>query len=398
MAFQKAFQADAFQNDAFQVAASIIVTSLVPARPAAYQLRLKDTSGASVVAVTDHFERLAFTKRVNSPGFYILQMGEFDPFLADLDLDYQLEVWRRIAGVDWYLEFEGFHRTIAYQRTLRGEAIATSYGVGYADLLRRRILAGYAGTAYTEKNGAAETIAKEFVEEQCVSGAIFRAITGLTIEADDGRGATIELSRAWRNLLEVLQEVSLVAEQKGGPGDWAVVGTGDATFEFRWYDGQLGDDRRVGNIEGNPPILFSLLLGNMALPNYALARTDEANAIYVGGQGEELNRALEIRTDAAAIADSPWNRREMFSDARNEITTAALQDKGDRRLEERQAEESFSFEVIQTTACIYGRDYFVGDLITARYSDIERDKKIVGVRIVAQENRETIAVELADVP
>lgn len=398
MAFQKAFQADAFQNDAFQVAASIVVTRLVPARPAAYQLRLKDTSGASVVAVTDHFERLAFTKRVNSPGFYILQMGEFDPFLSDLGLDYQLEVWRRIAGVDWYLEFEAFHRTITYQRTLQGKAIATSYGVGYADLLRRRILAGYAGTAFTAKSGPAETVAKEFVDEQCVSGAIFREIAGLTIEADGGRGAIVELNRAWRILLEVLQEVSLMAEQKGDPGDWAVVGTGDAAFEFRWYHGQLGEDRRVGNIEGNPPIVFSMLLGNMALPIYALARTDEGNAIYVGGQGEGVGRALEIRTDAVAVADSPWNRREMFADARNEDTVAALQDKGDSKLEERQAEESFSFEVIQTTATVYGRDYFLGDLVTARYGDIERSKKIVGVRVVVQENRETISLEVADVP
>jgi len=176
------------------------------------------------------------------------------------------------------------------------------------------------------------------------------------------------------------------------------VGTGPATFEFRWYDGQLGDDRRVGNMDGNPPIVFSLLLGNMALPIYVLARTDEANVVYVGGQGEGTSRVLEIRTDPATIADSPWNRREMFADARNEVTVAALQDKGDRKLEERQAEESFSFDVIQTHACVFGRDYFLGDLITARYSDIERDKKIVGVGIVVQENRDTISVELADVP
>ncbi|GAI16624.1 unnamed protein product, partial [marine sediment metagenome] len=114
--------------------------------------------------------------------------------------------------------------------------------------------------------------------------------------------------------------------------------------------------------------------------------------------GEGAARALEIRTDAGAIADSPWNRREMFADARNEDTAAALQDKGDRLLEERQAEESFSFDVIQTAACIYGRDYFLGDLVTARYGDIETDKKIVGVGIVVQENRDTISVELADVP
>lgn len=367
--------------------------------PARYELRLKNHTGAQV-AITDHFERLAYTKRVNAPGFYVLQMGEFDPFFGDLDLDYQLEVWRRdqARGIDWYLDFEGFHRTLTHQRTKDGKAISTSYGVGYAELLRRRILTGYAGTAYTRKNGRAETVAKEFVDEQCVSGAIFRAITGLTIETDGGNGAWVRLNRAWKNLLEVLQEISLIAERKGNPGDWGVVGTGPATFEFRWYDGQLGDDRTVGNAAGNPPIVFSLLLGNMALPVYSLARTDETTVIYVGGQGEGTGRALAIRGDAVAEVDSPWNRREMFADARNESSVAALRDKGDRLLEERQAEESFSFDVIQTTATLYGRDYFLGDLVTATYGDIERNKKIVSVGVVVQQDRDTISVELANVP
>ena len=365
--------------------------------PARYQIRLKDTSG-SVVAITDHFERLAYTKRVNKAGFYTLQVNEGAPFVAAIGLDYQLEVWRRdqAANIDWYLDFEAFHRTPVRQRDKRGKAIFRSYGVGYADLLRRRIVAGFASTAYTEKNGAAETVAKEFVTEQCTVGD--RAILGFSVEADGGSGANIQVTRAWRILLEVLQEASLMAQQKGGPGDFAVVGTGPGTFEFRWYDGQLGADRTVGNADGNAPIVFSILLGNMALPIYALARTDEANVIYVAGQGEGDSRALEIRTDPIAMADSPWNRREMFADARHEITAAALQDKGDRTLEEMQAQESFSFDVIQTEQTQYGRDYSLGDLITARYGAIERNKKIVGVGIVVEHNKDTISVELADVP
>lgn len=360
---------------------------------ARYQLRLKNSLGA-VVAVTDRFERLAYTKRVNTPGFYALQTFDGNPFLDDLDLDYQLEVWRRdqAAGIDWYLDFEAFHRTLVRQRNQAGKAIIICYGAGYEDLLARRIIEGGLGIADTEKNGPAETVIKEFVDEQAgPSAAVARQTTGLSVEVDGGLGNLIDMSRAWRNLLEVCQEIALI-----GGGDFSLVGIDPPpSFEFRWHDGQLGDDRRVGT---STPVVFALGFGNMAIPVYSLARTDEVDYVYVGGQGEGVLRNVNEVWNVTAIADSPWNRREVFVDARNEDTDPALDSKGYKILEEKQAQESISFDVIQTAACLYGRDYFLGDLVTARYDDIQVNKKIVGVNIVIQGNREQVDLELADVP
>lgn len=361
--------------------------------PVTYQLRLKDETGA-VVAITDDFAQLGYTKRVNAPGTFVLAMQGANPFLADIGLDYQLEAWRADAvnSIAWQLDFEGLLRTETRQRDAQGKEEITLYGVGYAELLARRIILGFAGTAFTEKTGLAEAVMKQFVTEQCVASAVVRVIAGLTVQAPGGTGNAVTVARAWRNLLEVLQEIALI-----GGGDFAVVGTGAGTFQFRWYLGQLGDDRTEGN-GVNPPVIFSIGFGNMAIPVYSLARTEEVDAIYVGGQGEGVARNVRERTDPAAIADSPWNRREIFLDARNEATNAGLDSKGDRGLQEFAAQESFAFKVIQTATCLYGRDYFLGDLVTAKYGAITRNKKIVGVTVSVQTNRENIELELADVP
>ena len=67
-------------------------------------------------------------------------------------------------------------------------------------------------------------------------------------------------------------------------------------------------------------------------------------------------------------------------------------------LEALQAKEVFSFSALQLPALLYGRDYFLGDLVTARYKAIEQNKKIIGIIISVQNGIETIKLELTDVP
>ena len=76
----------------------------------------------------------------------------------------------------------------------------------------------------------------------------------------------------------------------------------------------------------------------------------------------------------------------------------ALEDIGDAALDNLQARETFNFQTVQIPGLLYGRDYFTGDTVTARYLDIERNKQILGVSITVQEGREDIDVILGDVP
>ena len=67
---------------------------------------------------------------------------------------------------------------------------------------------------------------------------------------------------------------------------------------------------------------------------------------------------------------------------------------GDRLLEALRPRESFNFEPIQIESLQYGRDYFLGDLVTARYESIERDVQIETVNIQVQNGKELIRLGL----
>jgi len=354
--------------------------------PPIWQVRLKDQSGG-LAAILEHWRRLRVNPVVNGVGGYELEFANLGDGLVDLfEPDCQLEFWRRdaSAGVDWRKEFEAFHLDPRHWIDAQGVKHFRSRGVGYADLLNRRITAGYAGSPETTKSGQAETVIKEFVDEQAGPGAGTRAFQGLTIEADAAGGNDISLGRVYRKLLVVCQEIATI-----GGGDFAVVGTGPATFEFRWYDGQFGEDRRED-------VLFSIPLGNMEEPDYALHRAEEANAVLVAGQGEGDDRERFWREDAAAQLASPWNRREEFVDARDLETTAGLESRAAARLEERRVTESLTFKVIQTVGTKYARDYNLGDLVRGEFDGHVVDQKIEGLIFTIDENQEQLEVVLQD--
>jgi len=150
------------------------------------------------------------------------------------------------------------------------------------------------------------------------------------------------------------------------------------------------------NAAGNAPVIFSLDLGNMQTPSYSLIRGAAVTAAIVLGQGVEGSREVVQRT-SAAINDSPLNRIESVGNANEEDTTAGLNSVGDAVLDKLQAKEDFDFQTLQIPGLLYGRDYFLGDQVTARYKTIERQKQIIGVTINVTEGVETIVIELGDI-
>lgn len=348
-----------------------------------WQIRLKKADGS----FANHFDSFTLTRRVNSPGAYALRLDGNDPKVGLFELDGQLEFWWTDPDndIDWHVEFEAFHRTSNYYITADGALFFESSGRGYIDLLNRRIVAAAAGSSGARKSGAAETVIKAFVNEQCGPGAGSRAISGLSIEADGGGGNTVRLSRAYRKVLEVCQDIAKI-----GGGDFDIIGTGAAQFEFRWYDDQRGTDRTT-------TVIFSLERGNMAKPRLYHPRADEVNAVLVGGQGAGSDRTTAWRTDATLIDDSPLNRIEAFVDARNEDQTDGLNAKGDMLLDEKKPRQRLEFEVLQTPSCMYGKHYFLGDLVTAKFLDFEETKKVIAVTITLNKEGRQTTVEMVSV-
>jgi hypothetical protein len=159
-------------------------------------------------------------------------------------------------------------------------------------------------------------------------------------------------------------------------------------FIFRWHAGQLGADRR-GNV------VFSEGYGNMAEPRLEVRRSHVRNAALVAAYGEAAARYTVWRTDAASIALSPWGRREVLVDARevDDGNATAAADKGDAALAENRATVGFSFKPLQSPGSLYGKNYFLGDLVTARYQGVDYDRKIQSVTISNGRMGQTVDVQ-----
>jgi len=360
---------------------------------AEYRLHIKSAAGALQHIVTD-FNQISYTKIVNSPGLLTFDVGTTHRLVDDLTLDSQIEVWRHDAAnsIAWYCDFYAFFRAERRAANSDGNSTFTAYCPGQMDLLNRAIVAYPAGTAdrtvFTAD--AAETVANTIVKYNATSSGTTGdgriravAIAGVGVEADGAAGNTIDFSCAWRYLLNSLQDIASI-----GGGDFDLIKTAAATWEWRWYEGQLGTDRSA-------TVRFSLAHGNMATPVLTRYDLNERTVAIVAGQGEGSERSTAARE--GTNYDSGDNYAEVFVDARNYTTAAGLQGAGDSRLAELEARDNLIFDVLQVPSTLYGSHYFLGDLVTGYYEGFTATKKIRAVTVgFAQDGREQIGVELSN--
>lgn len=364
--------------------------SFAETQQARIQIFLYNTSGG-LVAIFDDWNTLDLQRRVNTFDTMTFTLDGADPRIELFEVDSILEVRRRVSGSEWYLEATLFHITGEQQITEGSRTLFTSYSRGLIELIRRRKLLYYANTAYTLKGGPGETIIKAYVNENAGPAALMPPrladgrTLGLTIQPDAHRGLEWAGQRSWQGLLDTIQEISELTDV-----DFDIVRTDAQAFEFRCFYPQLGTDRTA-------TLTFSPTLGNMLNPTYTLSRTEEITRIIVLGPGSETDRHVVVR-EAGTITDSPWRVIEETYDARKETDILALQAAGDAQLTKLQAQESFTFEVLQTTSAQYGRDYFLGDRVSAGFGNLSTTKKITAVSINMQAGRESISVEMSTIP
>jgi len=377
-------------------------------------LILRDTSG-TIVARFDDWISFEIRRRMNDIDTAILLLDGNNNNTLLFGLDYIIEFWRenKEANIAAYREGELFHRTFKYSYDKNGQLTFMSKSVGFDDLLKRRIIYNYAGDARTDKSGAAESVMKEFANEQAGPSATVAAgriaagdFTGLSIEADAAAGDTWDGARSWRNLLEVEQEI---AESMDMAFHIDSLDLDTPTFIFRAYERPYGADRSSTGIvaatgrnsAGNYPVVFSDQFDTFSEPSYGILREDEANVAIVLGRGNEEDRNVREKTLAGTSydTDSPWNRREIAIHATQEISDDSLDRKGDEVLQQTIPQTIVDGKIIQHPSLLYGRDYFLGDVVTTRVSGLEVNRTISEVTIKVQgkigQFAESIDIELA---
>lgn len=353
---------------------------------AVWELRLYDPDGARV-ATFDQPADLLVSAGVNRPATYALRINGSDARAALFELDGILEGWWRDAenGIAWRREFTAWAIDTDKWTDAGGLKQFISAGLGLEDLLGRTIIDTYSGSAESQASGTGEEVLKEYVDEQAGPGAGTRARTGLSLEAthSPALGSLWDGQRSNKNLLIVCQQI---AEATGV--QFGIERTGDYTFEFQvWTPTDRSDT-----------VIFAEERGNMGEPRVTSRGSQVSNWVKIGGEGEADDREIAYREDATSVALSPQNRREIFLQAVDQSGSGQLESRGDQALAENRAAQSFTFSPLQTPGCLYGKHYFLGDLVRALYDGETYIKRVDTVTFHVSAAGVQVQVGMIDAP
>lgn len=371
-----------------------------------YWLNILDLSGNKLAQLSDSnadagFQYLIASRKRNDVGILraiisqdIVQADVFDDLAAGEMLMAELNRSDPTASINTYVEWRGFVR--ATERRADGKLLTLQIeGVHENALLEWRRIMWKANTVNRSlfANSPAETVAKLLVQYNATASAatangretngVYAAFP-ITIEADQARGSNVSASYTWLNLLPALQRVATT-----GGGDFSLeYAESSVSWEFQWHSPYLGTDRSA-------TVVFALDRGNMQNPVLKLDNPWEPTIAVVAGQGQGDARTIEVRQGPNYNANFT---REVFIDARDLSATAALQDRGDERLDDLKSRNVLDFTPLQTDVYRYGRDYYLGDLVSWRFGGLSGTQQVDSVEIELSDGKtEQIKVGLRDV-
>lgn len=367
---------------------------------ASYEVHLHNDLGKRLIILSQPLISLDSVRMVNTVGTLTLKLpyGVLDP--AFLSVDYQILVWRSINGTARFL----MHQTLYYIQSWThtnnaGDRQTTIECVDALDVLRRRLIAYYAGTAQAQKAAApADNLMKAFVRENLAStasdyaGSTARGLSasGFTVEADLSLGASLTKAAAWRNLYDVLREL---ADSSRTGGTWLAfdlivrIGFG---LEFRVFAGQRGIDRR----SGSNALVLSEAAGTLINVSVTTDYSDLATTVYAGGPGEQSDRIISSASNALLVRTNV-GRREEFTTAYQGTSLGYVTNEAEAALALRRPRRTFTADIQETTRTVYDRDVGFGDYVKAEGFGITVDARLDGVRTVLDSSGlETITVAL----
>lgn len=253
-------------------------------------------------------------------------------------------------------------------------------------LLRRRHVLYAAGSAQASRSGKAGDVMRAIVRDNLgTSATASRQVASLGIGGDLGDGATVGKDFAWRNVLQVLQELAQASIAAGTYISFDIVctgapGAGSVGLEFRTYAGQRGNDHRYPSGAAGP-VLLGPDFGTLDGADYSEDFSAEANAVTALGSGEGSARATATATDTTRSGASPFALCETTVEARNSTAAGGVQAEANARLRAALPVRTFTAKVVDTAGVRFGLEYGFGDLVTAQAFGASFDCRLAGVRV-----------------
>jgi hypothetical protein len=349
------------------------------------------------IALLDETITFASTIEANRVGKVAVKLpAKYDGLYGP---DYILDMWRTPTGGEPKQHNAYFIRRWLYDRQNDTDT-TTLFGYDLNELLNRRIIAYYANTAYTIKTDNAGDIIKALVRENLGSSATDTdrnlASLGLAVGADLGDGYSITKGCSWRNLLVVCQEIAEASRLNGSDLYFGFVptygDTGTISPTFTTWATRPGQDH---GSTSNSRVIFGETWGNLSSPSIEYDYTEEASVVYAGGQGDGIARNVVEIEDSTRSGRSVWGRREVFTSATGEDTTAAVTSRAQAVLEASRARLRFGATLLDSEQARYGIHWGWGDTVVAEYRGSQFDGIIKGVQIdVDDAGNETIVATL----
>lgn len=359
-----------------------------------YEFWLSNPSG-ELVAVLDRFRSAYIQRAVNKIGQMTLSLP-WGAYPGSLFVENSMiQAWRSVdggpvqlvGGCPFFLQ--------------RGDKGLSSQGLKTLDLtaydpllfLATHIVNYPAGSSYTDKSGPADNVMKAFFRENLggLAADYTRDMEPWIVTQDDA-GAAPSTSKAAsrRDLLTVFQELAADSFANGTYLAFDIVSsnpTAGIGLEFRTYTGIRGNDHRWPSSPN--PVILDPDNGNLTDCLRTVDNTNAANVIIAGGQGEGASRVVKTATDDVSAAQSVWNRRELWIDARNAEDGNAVQAEADAALKLNRRRITFSAKFVPTPGVQFGRDFDYGDFVTCVWDDEAYDMRADAFGLRIQDGTET---------
>jgi hypothetical protein len=355
------------------------------------------TAEGTKIALLDQYVQATYAKATNSVGGYSIMLpNPFDSSL--LAIDQRVQFWRKPTSGAAYIDFQGFVRKFVRKTDARMVSTIIVSGPDMNDLLRRRIVAYYAGSAQSSMTDQADDMMKEIVRDNLAGDAVAaRDITsyGFSVQANLTAAPSITKAFSWHNVLAVLQDIAKASVTAGTYLYFDIVPTTDTAFEFRTYIDQRGADRTYP--DGASPVIIGQQWQNLRVPTLTHNWLEERNYIYGGGQGEKSNRNIQEVSDATRIGVSVYGRREGFREATDRETDAGVEAAAQAELQLRAPTIGFTGQILDTGATRYGLDWGFGDKVTVQHRGFSFDAWVNAVKVSVQSSgKETVVGKLVN--
>jgi len=280
-------------------------------------------------------------------------------------------------------------------------------------LLDRRIIYKLSGTVNTPTilSGNVEIAVRQTILDNAIDCGFdsrrnmsilgLAALNNLTPIIVDENGNPAQKQVSYQNLLSYTDEVL----KEYGLSSKIIFNNSNKKLLYSVFQ---GTDRSVDNESGNAPIIFSVDYDNLNSSNYSYSETALKNSALIGGAGQDLERFYTLLTqgktglalremfvDASTINRTYKDAQDQEQQYTNAQYREMLNQKAQQEFKQHIISESFTGEVNATFGSwIYGRDYFLGDIVTVQDNNIGKyaNVRISEVAEVQDENGYTLNI------